>query len=84
MCLDMAGRLMSKCSANEFIVRLSFKSSRNICLRLGSATTWNTSKLCCFTVCSFYKFSDLLYVFEPSVIHGREHTKIIETRKIGA
>jgi len=44
--LRNGGRLISKFSANAFIVMLSFESIINICRRLGSAITWNASSDC--------------------------------------
>src|ERR1700722_2269916 len=51
MCLDMAWRLLSKCSAMALGVSACSASKVRMALRVGSAMAWNTSRL---MVLSFY------------------------------
>src|SRR5579872_802714 len=73
---------MAKFSAKAFIVMLSFESSCNICLRLGSAMTWKTSGVCvvigqwCLTVLPFY----LCRCSSP--FHDRQHPPKRQSRHV--
>src|ERR1700744_296075 len=75
-CLDTAGRLISKCSASELMVRLCSESICSIYRLLGSAITWKTSSLGCIVFCIGYQFINFLYVLQPARIHSSKYVKV--------
>src|SRR5258708_779141 len=70
MCFETAGRLISKFSASELMVRLSFESSFSICLLLGSAIAWKVSSVCGAIFCNVYFIGHFLHILMPALAHA--------------